>query len=375
LFDRYLPAAKLLELRTAALGSGLGQPTKREFLLADLPRIYAAILPIHAAPADQVLSDLTEMNAVEYLEGEIVPLAVWLTNAANHAVSPPLRDTFRKAREDVLRIRGERRAAEGPAAPNTPPPGTEKIVHSDDMLPYGFLRGGLDAGQSVARLLVGRFEAGAPALNSGGVHIRYFGTGWLIAPRYLVTNHHVVNARDEFEPNASVADLMLQAEQMVVQFDYDSDGAEGRKVRTAQLVAYGVRGQLDYAVVELAEDAGRPLRLSPTIPAASKANPVAVNIVQHPGGAAKQLGIRNNALADVTAQDLEYFTDTLGGSSGSPVLDDLWRVIGLHKLSRPVAEVIYQGKSTFVVNAGTRIDLIVADLQQRFPAVWAAING
>lgn len=71
----------------------------------------------------------------------------------------------------------------------------EAIVHQDDMLDFAFLGQGTTAGSSVAKLLVPRFEGGAQIFDAAGRPVLYYGTGWLAAPDLVVTNHHVINAR------------------------------------------------------------------------------------------------------------------------------------------------------------------------------------
>ena len=75
-----------------------------------------------------------------------------------------------------------------------------------------------------------------------------------------------------------------------------------------------------------------------------------LNIIQHPSGHPKRVALRNNLLTDADATTIRYFTDTLTGSSGSPVFSDEWKVIGLHRGSTSVAGVSFQGRDTAVVN-------------------------
>jgi hypothetical protein len=67
------------------------------------------------------------------------------------------------------------------------------------------------------------------------------------------------------------------------------------------------------------------------------------NSIQHPQGGLKQIAFRNNDIFETTtekppadaARFLHYRTDTLPGSSGSPMLDDKWKVIALHHSGVP----------------------------------------
>ena len=88
----------------------------------------------------------------------------------------------------------------------------------------------------------------------------------------------------------------------------------------------------------------------------------ALNVIQHPGGQTKKFAIRNSLSSGATDKDLRYFSDTEGGSSGSPVLDDAWRVVALHRGSA-VAPQIFQGRAAAQINVGTRISAILADLR------------
>jgi endonuclease G, mitochondrial len=52
----------------------------------------------------------------------------------------------------------------------------------------------------------------------------------------------------------------------------------------------------------------------------------------------------------------------LPGSSGSPVLDDNWQVVALHRGSTAVDKVQYQGRKTAVMNLGTLATVILKAL-------------
>ncbi|MFV2121403.1 trypsin-like serine peptidase, partial [Streptomyces sp. Act-28] len=114
--------------------------------------------------------------------------------------------------------------------------------------------------------------------------------------------------------------------------------------------------------------AGRALRVA-------AGDVVAVNIIQHPGGAPKRVALRNNLVFEADERDLRYFTDTRGGSSGSPVLTDDWLVVALHRGARRVENVSFQGRGTAFVNVGTQFSAVLDHLATHAPRVRAEIEA
>ena len=305
--------------------------------------------------------DLRALSGQPRLTDGSVPLKTFLQNALDIAGAAGSMDPVREALAAI-----ERQATGAPRVDTADLPETkEKIVLRDEMVPWSFMSAGLAAAQAVVKLEVSRFDKGQKTLESGEP-VRYFGTGWLIAPGLILTNHHVLNARNEGEPPAQDSDLSLQTRSTMATFDFDSESAAGNPRQLGELVA--MHPELDYALARI-EDLGRtPLRISTQeLPPTRSPKPMALNIIQHPEGRPKRFAIRNNLLTSVTASDVRYFTDTLGGSSGSPVCNDQWHAVALHRGAAPVSGVSYQGRSVAFVNVGTKIHAILADLRTRYP--------
>ncbi|MCM1966379.1 MULTISPECIES: trypsin-like peptidase domain-containing protein [unclassified Streptomyces] len=364
--DTYLSQDDVVQLRDTAVETGLSDPALRNLLFAGILPKYRGTLPILAAPGQQVQSDLNEMNRVERLIDGTVPLAVWLRNATDQLTDAAARDVVLKALDRVARDA----AGEPDVAPDVPTgESKEEIIFRDDTVPFGFLSDGETAGSSVARIKVLPYQGGALLQP---VALPHSGTGWLIAPGLLVTNHHVVNARKRTDGRQQVADpsdLQLQALGSRSRFDYlseDDTGAE--ETQASELVAWDE--ELDYAVLRLS---GAPtdafLRIASAPLVVDKDTPVALNIIQHPGGEPKRIALRNNLAFEADDTDVRYFTDTRGGSSGSPVLTDDWTVVALHRGTRRVTDVSFQGKSTAFVNVGTQLSAIMRHLREHTPQI------
>lgn len=369
---------ELQEIGDRAIAAGLAP--RREELLFGFPPVVTAALPGWGAPAATAAlkADLGDLNEMPEPVGGEVPITLWLRNASSMSVTRPSAAKFFDERALLAAERAGEQAAPPGAAPQPPPAPVqvpERILFRHALLPDSFVAlAGLRA-RSVARLSVTSFEAGAARLFPSGSPIGFFGTGWLIGKRHLITNWHVITARTSGEAEPDAADLALQVAQMKVQFDYVSKDAQPPAAAVKGL-AHGNR-TLDYAVLELAQEEPRdPLPLVATLPAIDADNPVAANIIQHPAGEPRQFGIRDNLVAVIQETDLAYFTDTAGGSSGSPVCDDQWRVIALHKASSAqFGNFSFQGKSTAWVNTGTLITAICDDLRQNAPQLWSAVGA
>ena len=238
----------------------------------------------------------------------------------------------------------------------------------DTRLPFSFIHKAEATARSLARLTVPRIFNGTP---DGNV---VYGPGWMIAPGILMTNHHVIEARNSHkEAAAETADFTAQAEQLTAHFDYYQENGVGSiKLRYARLLA--ANEALDYAVVELenaAAIADRPIiPLAPTQPTLEHGT--RINIVQHPKGGPLRYAIRNNFFVRPAqnAAFIHYQTDTEKGASGSPVCTDEWQVIGLHhaavRIDTPekVPQEVISGAalSVKILNEAIQIHDILADL-------------
>jgi hypothetical protein len=366
----YLSSDEVREVADAVTAHLLYDPPTRLALFAGIDRRLLGLIPGGSPPNLQILTDLDTLNGVDRLVDGTVPLETWLKNASGLLQAVPERAVLQAALDRVLTRSG--------GAPSVPDPShnvptvLERIVDRDDTVPVGFLEGGYRAGDSVVRVLVPRHDNGVPATLPDGTPTRYYGTGWLVTADLLVTNHHVVTARGDGEPDASAADLALQAAASVAELRYDADRVVPAQVPVVGLEAWDAG--LDYALLRLGSAPGMaPLRVLADRVNPPGADPVAVNIIQHPLGGAKRVALRNNHVYDCPYPRLRYFTDTQRGSSGSPVFDDGWRVIALHRATSFVQNVTFQGKSTGWVNEGVQMEAILAHLSANFPALHAEV--
>ena len=372
-FNGYLANSEINELTAAAVASGL-VVVPRQTLLQGIPPGYVAGLTMLSSPLDQFLSDLVSTNMVERMAGGEIPVQILLRNAAERLSLQQRQEAavFERAASRVTN------SAQG--VRNLPDPAElpevvhkERIIGFDDTLDIGFLAGARQVASAVALISVPRFENGQQRMATDGGPWINNGTAWLIAPTLALTNHHLVNARTD-EPDAGEQDLKRQAAEATLRFDYDAEAASGVSVRCKRLVHAST--SLDYALLELAESVDRPIpRLASERVTVEATSRIAVNIVQHPGGKHKRIAFRNNLVSAADERIIRYFTDTDRGSSGSPVCDDLWQVVGLHRGARYTDGVDFQGKRETFVNFGSQILAVLDDLRNNDSDAYEAITA
>lgn len=192
------------------------------------------------------------------------------------------------------------------------------------------------------------------------------GTFFMISPRLLITNHHVV-------PDADAAGG-VEAE-----FGYELDEDGGMRPVTrfgldpgAFFVSDG-RAGMDFTVLALGgwrsgPAAGARIGVCP-LPRAGTVHGVGsfVNIIQHPYDMPKQIAVRENRVVGGTGTRLVYTADTLRGSSGSPVFNDEWKVVALHHWGGETSGAMRMtGEAPPErVNEGIRASAIVRELRAR----------
>lgn len=217
----------------------------------------------------------------------------------------------------------------------------EKLMGSvSTFLPVSFLALGAERARSVARVIL-------PDLSTG--------SGFLVARNLLVTNHHVL-------PDAETARSAR------VQFNFQ-ESSTGQPEQIEELgldpdsvfLSSPMDGGHDYAVVQVA---GTPNDRWGALPLAEAGPAVGsrVMIVQHPEGGFKKIALYNNLVTYSDDDVVQYYTDTLPGSSGSPVLDQTWRVVAVHHAGGDLVEPA-SGRRVFR-NEGITIARIVTAMKE-----------
>jgi len=239
-------------------------------------------------------------------------------------------------------MQSAKNASEARRAPSTPIKwaGKELVTGKQpNFYEIAFLEKGLKASRSVVLLHV-LYEAGKASK----------GTGFLIAPETILTNHHVLFADDK------------PAQKALILFNYERDAAgRDRKVDSCEGDVSTIVGdsEHDWAIIRLAkppQDSYEPLTLGASKPILEEDF---VYIVQHPHGEHKKIGMTHNQVVSVTDDCVQYLTDTLSGSSGAPVFNDSWHVVALH---REGLEGQPEEKHPFK-NQGTHIDRVIEGLK------------
>lgn len=372
-FSEYLSSKEISNLVLKAVSSDLVL-LDRALQLQGISKPFVLGLTRLNNTLDQFQLDLISLNSTERLADGQVPLVQFLRNAANQ-----------------LRLRGRQEAEDFERAANSignstlgvpklPDPAqlpevirNEAIIGVDDMVDFRFLAGGVQVGSSVARLIVPRFETGVAVQTAAGAPWTMVGTAWMIAPTLMLTNHHVIRARLTGEPEPSSSDFTLQAGGAVAEFDFDQQGSVVKSVAVTGVEANSIA--LDYAVLRLQASPARPaLKFYPQKVVFGPASYLPVNIIQHPRGLAKRVAFRNNLVTGADGESIRYFTDTDSGSSGSPVCDDNWRVVALHRGAEFVKGVTFQGKSTAYVNFGSQVQAVLEELKTMNPIVHSEIQ-
>ncbi|MDM5154408.1 DNA/RNA non-specific endonuclease [Bacillus sp. DX1.1] len=218
----------------------------------------------------------------------------------------------------------------------------ERLIGQNDLFPISYLEAGLNAAKSVCRIEI-RDSIG---------RVLGHGTGFLVSPSLLLTNNHVLDNED-------------MALFSLAEFNYELNlNLKERQIKSFRFAPkrlFITDVDLDFTLVAIEEESADGTKLSDFdfLPLLSQRGKALVgeyvSIVQHPSGAPKAVAIRENKITDIFDDYIHYSTDTMEGSSGSPVFNDEWIVIALHHAGVPDPN----DNTKFISNEGIRISSIL----------------
>lgn len=241
----------------------------------------------------------------------------------------------------------------------------ERIIGaSKDLQSWNFLPRGARVATTVARI---------SELENG--RVLPLGTGFLVSPRLLMTNNHVLPHHD------AARGVIIE---FGAQIGIDNEPGLPTVYRLNPEAFFVTDQHLDFTLVLVQPNTegmppGELFGWNHLISMPGKivvGEPV--NIVGHPMGRLKEISIRKNELQLRTDEFLQYSTDTEPGNSGSPVFNDQWEVVALHhsgvpriddqgRLLRKDGKIWEEGDGDdaidWISNEGVRVSVILEHLR------------
>jgi hypothetical protein len=188
-------------------------------------------------------------------------------------------------------------------------PRMELVLDSNNLLPFHFLRTGDRMGRAVVKI---QRDDGSS------------GTGFLVAPDVLLTNHHVLPCPEIAATSVALANYEVSP---------PGDPAGRPAVSPLDPVSLFVTdADLDFTfcgVSGLAYLGSVPLDRERMDIATGET----VTIIQHPRGRPKEIALRDNRVVRTDGVVVQYSCDTEPGSSGSPVFNYQWKPVAIHHAS------------------------------------------
>jgi hypothetical protein len=185
------------------------------------------------------------------------------------------------------------------------------------LLPINFLERGIAASRSVAKVEI---RNGSMVDVGTGFLFKVEGEGDL----FFMTNFHVINDKATIEQT-----------RIIFNFEEDLNG-DSKASKSFKIDASGPWytspiSELDTTIFTLIPvgDTLNEFGFLTLKNTDVKKNDF-VNIIQHPAGQMKQISLYHNIVTSATDREIQYLTDTLKGSSGSPVFNSNWEIVALH---------------------------------------------
>jgi V8-like Glu-specific endopeptidase len=222
---------------------------------------------------------------------------------------------------------------------------TEKIIGENTLRDVMLLELALEAAQSVVRIRTGN----------------NLGTGFLCGENIIMTNNHVIPSLDV-------------AKQSQFAFFYELDRQQREKqtqvISSADTPLFFTDAALDVTVIQIADvpEGVQPLALKRTRVQKDRR----VSIIQHPGGHYKKISMQNNFVEYADTSVIQYTTSTEPGSSGSPVFDDHFNVIGIHHSGGNLPEPTTGRR--YLRNAGSSMIAVLNAVQSNAPEIYSKLN-
>ena len=221
-------------------------------------------------------------------------------------------------------------------------------------------------------LLFDRLQAiGSVTTRSG----RGVGTGFMVrGPAlsaeleddwYFVTNSHVVTEDESVIAGAPANHKPCRPREVRITFEllFEQDP---REYRVAEVVWSSPPEECDVSILRLEgdfpDDGVVPYPVASQLPDPSTRP--RLYIAGHPGGGRLQISMHDNHLIEFDDLRMQYRTPTNPGSSGSPVFNDEWDLVGVHHAGSTAMPRLDGSGGVHEANQGVRLSAILAALEQ-----------
>ena len=247
----------------------------------------------------------------------------------------------------------------------------ERILQGNDLTDISYLAQGTLCARSVCRIEI-RNERG----------LLGYGTGFLVGPGVLMTNHHVLptarlvtHSRAQFRYERDLHGLELPPVEFSLRVIPEPILYRDLDIAIVAVEPRSADGELldQYGWLKLSGEPGKAFIGE------------YLTIIQHPNGERKQICVRENKLLKYAENGphIWYQTDTVAGTSGAPVFNNSWNVVALHhsavpKTKRVRGEDVWLARNgqvwtadlgedqiDWMANEGVRISRIIMYLQSQ----------
>lgn len=218
----------------------------------------------------------------------------------------------------------------------------EQILGKDRYKTFIWYSKGMDRASGVAQII-----------NSDGIGL---GTGFLVRGSdiheslgqdwVVVTNAHVISD-DPLEQSDNPASL--PSDKAEIRFEAKDPN---KKFKVDKILFSSPRTELDCTIVSLQStvEHTKPFPIATHLPLLNKNQ--RVYVIGHPRGGILSYSIDDNLVLDHEKPKIHYRAPTEGGSSGSPVFNQAWDLLGIHHAGGMNMQKLNKKPGTYPANEG-----------------------